>query len=609
MERSITQAPVADGVPDRTTTDGDNGSAPTVKGRPFLWGLLLVALCLTVFVGSQPNRSNPYVHFVFQAQAWMDGQTSIPTHVKLSNTSPGDDYQDIMPILDSNGTDTNRGIIPFPPLPTWVLLPFVAIWRLSTNQQLLATIFGAIDVGIAFWMLGFLPVRPAIRWFTALFLGLGSVLWYASVIGSTWFWAHIVAVGCLLLAVGLALSVDREAAEPRPVSEAVPTLKRFEWPGGWRSFLLLAALGALAEGLIQLAAAGVSAASLTGLGIAMGLVAAALAGAVAGRASAVAPIVLTVAVVAGLPMLLIVGAQSTTFVTIADIVLLIVVLSMILLGGRKNGAVDRGFNALAVALTRPEAIQVAAGLMFGLAVTARLTILFGFPFFLLVGGGGTWLRRGLLAGAGAAVPLIALLVFTYASTGHVFNPAYEYLYRLEVNYPLGYNPDWSIADIRYVPQNLVIMFGELPRFMPNFPAIFPVDSGTALCAVGSSRGLFDATCPIALPDARGMSILLTSPAFVFAALAWLPARLKQLDRATVGATLAVFAIAFVNLMHFSQGWVQFGYRFSNDFVPFALILVALGASRIRQLWPFVVLVLLSVLVNLWGVIWGVTLGW
>ena len=31
-------------------------------------------------------------------------------------------------------------------------------------------------------------------------------------------------------------------------------------------------------------------------------------------------------------------------------------------------------------------------------------------------------------------------------------------------------------------------------------------------------------------------------------------------------------------MHFSQGWVQFGYRFSNDVVPFALVLVAIGFS-------------------------------
>ena len=36
-----------------------------------------------------------------------------------------------------------------------------------------------------------------------------------------------------------------------------------------------------------------------------------------------------------------------------------------------------------------ESLQVAAGIMFGLAVTARLTILFGFPFLILVGGGGS----------------------------------------------------------------------------------------------------------------------------------------------------------------------------------------------------------------------------
>jgi hypothetical protein len=74
--------------------------------------------------------------------------------------------------------------------------------------------------------------------------------------------------------------------------------------------------------------------------------------------------------------------------------------------------------------------------------------------------------------------------------------------------------------------------------------------------------------------------------------------------------VAVLAIAVVNLMHFSQGWVQFGYRFSNDFVPFALPLVALGMARRRGIgllgaW----LIGLSVAVNLWGVIWGNILGW
>jgi hypothetical protein len=65
-------------------------------------------------------------------------------------------------------------------------------------------------------------------------------------------------------------------------------------------------------------------------------------------------------------------------------------------------------------------------------------------------------------------------------------------------------------------------------------------------------------------------------------------------------------------MHFSQGWVQFGYRFSLDFVPWALVLVALGMERLRTSAAVAVafvLVGLSVAVNLWGVVWGNVLGW
>jgi hypothetical protein len=82
------------------------------------------------------------------------------------------------------------------------------------------------------------------------------------------------------------------------------------------------------------------------------------------------------------------------------------------------------------------------------------------------------------------------------------------------------------------------------------------------------------------------------------------------SRLVAGAALAVASIALVNLMHFSQGWVQFGYRFSNDFVPFALPLVAIGMARrggVRLLGGW--LVGLSMAINLWGVIWGNILGW
>jgi hypothetical protein len=112
-----------------------------------------------------------------------------------------------------------------------------------------------------------------------------------------------------------------------------------------------------------------------------------------------------------------------------------------------------------------------------------------------------------------------------------------------------------------------------------------------------------------MPDAIGTSLILTSPAFLLAPLAWRPIRDLNIDRVTVGSTIAVVTIAIVNLMHFSQGWVQFGYRFSNDFIPFALILVALGASRLGRLWPLILLVAFSILVNMWGITWGAILAW
>ena len=82
-----------------------------------------------------------------------------------------------------------------------------------------------------------------------------------------------------------------------------------------------------------------------------------------------------------------------------------------------------------------------------------------------------------------------------------------------------------------------------------------------------------------------------------------------------GSAIAVLLIAIVNLMHFSQGWVQFGYRFSNDFVPWVVILVALGAQALvrRGTGAGAVLVgglvVASILVNAWGVAWGNLLGW
>jgi hypothetical protein len=234
--------------------------------------------------------------------------------------------------------------------------------------------------------------------------------------------------------------------------------------------------------------------------------------------------------------------------------------------------------------------QFAAGLLFGIAGTARLPVLLGAPFFMLVGSGGSLPRRALSAGLGAAIPFALLLAYNLLSAGHLVHPAYEWLYQHEyLPEPQMINRDWLIEDPRYIPQNLLIMLGWPPIIRPE-------------CGLS----LLDQACALVAPQKLGMSLLLTSPAYLLA----LPVLVAERRRRLVaGAALAVAAIALFNLMHFSQGWVQFGYRFSNDFAPFALVLVTLGLARVGVRWWTVGLVGLSVVINAWGVWWGVVNGW
>jgi hypothetical protein len=438
-------------------------------------GIGLVVACFVLYSLSRPAWQTVYNHFVWQADAFLHGQASIRYPVPATGTSPGNDFfNDVVPVVDAAGIQTGRGMIPFPPLPAVILLPFVAIWGMATDQTFLAVVFGALDVGIAFWLLGRVAIRSRLRAGLTVFVGAGSVLWYASSLGTTWFLAHLVALGLTLAAVAIALDADDRStaldpAAPRP-----------------------------------------------------------------------------------------------------------------LLDGR----------------------QVLAGFLLGLAVTSRLTVAFG-VVFLLVGGGGSWARRAAAAALGMAIPVGALLVYNLAVSGTLFNPVYESLYRYEVwAYPdLNYHAAWSLQDVRYIPQNLGIMLFGPPDVMPA-------------CDPGVPREIWSAAgCSWLVPRPVGMSLLLTSPAWLLAAASAPILR----DRRVAGGLLATLAIAVVNLMHFSQGWVQFGYRFSLDFAPFLLIPVALGSERLLAgrghgaAWSRVLvvggLIVASVAVQAWGIAWARTLGW
>jgi hypothetical protein len=465
VEGSIATAPARSDAAGRSPTrsiDQLRHLLGTIDPRWVTVGFAIFGVA--VYVLSNPARQNIYNHFVWQADAFLQGRAWIPWPLTEGPFQNGY-FQDVYPI------GQGRGLIPFPPLPAIVLLPIVAAFGLATNAALVAAVIGGLNVGLAYRMVWRLTTDPLVATLATLFYGFGTVAWYAGMLGSTWFFAHVVASTCLLLAITAALDADR----------------------------------------------------------------------------------------------------ATT-------------------GREPSGPIVRG--------------QVVAGLLLGLAATARLTTIFAAPFFAFVGGGGSLLRRSLSAGVGAAIPVLLLLAYNLATTGQVFHPGYEHLYQTEFTpVPSGllaqlfpalqgitYHPgEWALQDLRYIPQNLLIMLAWLPEVRPE-------------CGLA----LLDQACPLLRPDRLGMSLVLTSPAWLLA----IPVVIEGWRRRLVlGSALAIAVVMFVNVMHFSQGWVQFGYRFSNDAAPFGLLLVTLGLARFGVRWWTVALVALSIVINAWGIYWGIVLGW
>ena len=111
-----------------------------------------------------------------------------------------------------------------------------------------------------------------------------------------------------------------------------------------------------------------------------------------------------------------------------------------------------------------------------------------------------------------------------------------------------------------------------------------------------------ARAPFFKPSPWGMSLLLTSP--IIMRLAFTSAdRRRWLGW---GALVAVLAVPM--LFFFSNGWVQFGYRYSLDWWVFALVLVA-DSLRGRPTPVDYALLAAGVAVNAAGVYWVRALGW
>jgi hypothetical protein len=103
------------------------------------------------------------------------------------------------------------------------------------------------------------------------------------------------------------------------------------------------------------------------------------------------------------------------------------------------------------------------------------------------------------------------------------------------------------------------------------------------------------------PDGLGMSILVTSPGLLVAV--WAPWR----SRMAVGLGATALAVLIPSLLYYGGGWLQYGYRYALDSIPFVMALLGLAVARRGLPGWGKVLIVFGVGVNLLGVYWAYNL--
>lgn len=177
------------------------------------------------------------------------------------------------------------------------------------------------------------------------------------------------------------------------------------------------------------------------------------------------------------------------------------------------------------------------------------------------------------------VGLFALCAYNQAR----FNDPFEFGHRhLQVVWRPRMDK-WGLFSLHYLGKNLGVALAGMPFFGDPSRA-----RPTALQITG-----------------HGLALWITSP-FLLLAL-WrrpLPAR-QRLTYIALAVTAALIAIP--DLLYHNTGWVQFGYRFSNDFIVFVLAMLAIGRKKHGP--TLYVLLAWSFAVNLFGALSFQRPGW
>jgi len=207
-----------------------------------------------------------------------------------------------------------------------------------------------------------------------------------------------------------------------------------------------------------------------------------------------------------------------------------------------------------------------SGLMLGLGFLTRTPLLFAAPLFVLealrTSRPRVW--RSLLP---FSVPIALSVLLSLLHNQLRFGDPFEVGYRfLGVAWQQRI-AKWGLFGYHYLAKNLGVAFTSLPFWTPNGAAPFQI-------------------------NLHGLALWLTTPLYLL--LIW-PRRTALPHRAL---WLTVLCVALPTLFYQNTGWVQFGYRFSNDYAVFLFALLAVGGVRFGAL--FRALAVAGILINGFG---------
>ena len=232
-------------------------------------------------------------------------------------------------------------------------------------------------------------------------------------------------------------------------------------------------------------------------------------------------------------------------------------------------------GAFAVAARGGNALMI--GALIGISALARLPVAFAAPALALLCArrAGTPYVRSLAGVVAGGLPFALVYAgYNLLRWGTLLDDGYSRLIQGDVFFSQG------LFSPLYLVRQLQAIFLEPPDLIPNTPFFLR-------------------------PRFIGMSLFLTTPAFV-----WIFLALREIRRdVIVAATAAAALLALLpDLFHGTVGFQQFGYRFSIDAQPFLVALALSGDGLFRGVWRrwptivFIAAIVLSVAVNIYATI-------